>query len=122
MHALDLGNNGMTETSAASLAAYQDRHPDLRDLNLYMNQIGSAGLNKVPAPTACTTCHRTTDSATCLTSPAGVARDYLRSWKPACPRSRLGKIRGGVEEATLREQLVQCAGHMLVMLVRQCWA
>ncbi len=104
MHALDLGNNGMTETSAASLAAYQDRHPDLRDLNLYMNQIGSAGLNKVPAPTAYTTCGRSTDSATCLTLPAGLQEAVSRVGNLSGPGP--DKILGGVEEATLHEQLV----------------
>ena len=47
MQVLDLGNNGMTETSAAALAAYLEQHGDLRDLNLYMNAIGSDGLEKV---------------------------------------------------------------------------
>lgn len=44
---LDLGNNNMSGSSAASLAAYLEKHRDLRDLNLYMNAIGSDGLEKV---------------------------------------------------------------------------
>lgn len=47
MEVLDLGNNSMSESSAASLAAYLEKHRDLRDLNLYMNAIGSDGLQKV---------------------------------------------------------------------------
>jgi Ran GTPase-activating protein (RanGAP) involved in mRNA processing and transport len=47
MEVLDLGNNGMTESSAISLAACLQKHRDLRDLNLYMNAIGSDGLEKV---------------------------------------------------------------------------
>ena len=110
MHALDLGNNGMTEASAASLAAFQDRHPDLRDLNLYMNQIGSAGLKKVPAPTTCTTCHRATDSATCLTLPAGpqetvFAAGNLRDPGPAHTRSA---------ETSRRRHLTSCLCDVLV--------
>lgn len=47
MHVLDLGNNSMTAEGAASLAAYMEKHRELKDLNLYMNDIGSAGLEKV---------------------------------------------------------------------------
>lgn len=47
MHVLDMGNNSMTAEGAASLAAYMETHRELKDLNLYMNDIGSAGLEKV---------------------------------------------------------------------------
>jgi Leucine Rich repeat len=47
MHQLDMGNNSMTAEGAASLAAYMETHRELRELNLYMNDIGSAGLEKV---------------------------------------------------------------------------
>ena len=49
MHVLDMGNNSMTAEGAASLAAYMETHRELKDLNLYMNDIGSAGLEKVPS-------------------------------------------------------------------------
>lgn len=47
MHVLDLGNNSMTAEGAALLALVMEKHGELRDLNLYMNDIGSAGLSKV---------------------------------------------------------------------------
>ena len=50
MHVLDLGNNEMSVEGAAALAAYLERHRELRDLNLYMNDIGSSGLDKVASP------------------------------------------------------------------------
>ena len=51
MHVLDLGNNEMSAEGATALAAYLERHRELKDLNLYMNDIGSSGLDKVPPPT-----------------------------------------------------------------------
>ncbi len=47
MEVLDLGNNGMSAEAAASLAGFMTKHRGLRDLNLYMNDIGSEGLQKV---------------------------------------------------------------------------
>lgn len=47
MHVLDLGNNSMTAEGATALAAFMERHREVKDLNLYMNDIGSAGLQKV---------------------------------------------------------------------------
>lgn len=47
MHVLDLGNNSMTAEGATALATCMEKHRELKDLNLYMNDIGSAGLEKV---------------------------------------------------------------------------
>jgi len=47
MHVLDLGNNSMTAEGATALATCMEKHRELKDLNLYMNDIGRAGLEKV---------------------------------------------------------------------------
>jgi Leucine Rich repeat len=53
MFQLDMGNNSMTAEGAASLASYMEAHRELKELNLYMNDIGSAGLEKVVFACCC---------------------------------------------------------------------
>ncbi len=47
MHVLDLGNNSISREGASALAAYMKKSSGLKELNLYMNDIGTAGITEV---------------------------------------------------------------------------
>ena len=47
MHVLDLGNNSISREGASALAAYMKKSSGLKELNLYMNDIGTAGITQV---------------------------------------------------------------------------
>ena len=52
MHVLDLGNNSISKEGASALAAYMKKSSALKELNLYMNDIGTAGITQVRHGTA----------------------------------------------------------------------
>ena len=47
MHVLDLGNNSISREGASALAAYMKKSVGLKELNMYMNDIGTAGITDV---------------------------------------------------------------------------
>ena len=47
MHVLDLGNNSISREGASALAAYMKKSTGLKELNMYMNDIGTAGITEV---------------------------------------------------------------------------
>ena len=47
MQVLDLGNNSVSREGASALAAYMKKSSGLKELNLYMNDIGTAGITEV---------------------------------------------------------------------------
>lgn len=47
MHVLDMGNNGISREGASALAKYMAKSKSLKELNLYMNDIGTAGITEV---------------------------------------------------------------------------
>ena len=60
MHVLDMGNNSISKDGAKALADYMAKSKTLKELNLYMNDIGTAGITDVrlAMPTAwCSTAH-----------------------------------------------------------------
>lgn len=51
---LDLGNNSLTPDAADVLARLLYQKPSLKDLNLYMNELGNAGIARLaPALAGC---------------------------------------------------------------------
>lgn len=47
LHTLDLGNNSLTDEGGAAIARLLAGKKTLRDVNLYMNDIGNSGVTKV---------------------------------------------------------------------------
>ena len=55
MHVLDLGNNSISREGASALAKYMAKSKTLRELNVYMNDFGTAGITEArPAAIAYT--------------------------------------------------------------------
>lgn len=49
MHVLDMGNNSIGRGGASALAKYLAKSKSLKELNLYMNDIGTAGITEARA-------------------------------------------------------------------------
>lgn len=51
MHVLDMGNNSIGREGASALAKYMAKSKTLKELNLYMNDVGTAGITEVRTAT-----------------------------------------------------------------------
>ena len=56
MHVLDIGNNSISKEGASALAKYMKKSSGLKELNMYMNDIGTAGITEVRHATDSTCC------------------------------------------------------------------